>query len=557
MKKIIKFIFLLFLYFSNISTAIFIYPIVYLIIGSNAEPINWYYFGIIFAIYEFGKFFGLFLWDFFSKKVSNIILILISLSFLCVLNLSYIFSYSFYHILLIRFLSGFFNNIGKFSKEISIQLGFKDKLQIIIFFISIICTFISIFLPSLISSRVIIKKEISNNNSINQIYQITKYLAANNLLSIIICLILYLKKIIEKKKTNGNFVQMNNLEKSDLSRNNQKINTKIPQSTTDFNRSRDLKQSKKNLNLKKKNKIIDNQNSGRINIKSYEGKKTSSQRKFVVKRTEEQSKFGKRSSFNLFTKKPNDETTGKEMVNQVLKVAYRVRYKSHNSDEIQSNKRIKYVFVHILLEISDTLCLMWILISLYIEYKGNCLNISIVYSCIRLIGEIFSFPINTIIIKNTSYYSLYQLNKISLNIMITNILLFFITIILNSSIFLYYYHFPNSKIMLFLLFLFALIRNIINIINMQLLKIVSVKCFNLHSSNMISLRKYRQYTGCFIKTCVFIIGSFGYYLIYNLALNDSQNNNFGKLSKIVFILYFIIFPSFINLILIITFKFFM
>ena len=307
MKKIIKFIFLLFLSFSNISTAIFIYPIIYFILGLNSESMKWYYFGIIFSIYEFGKFFGLFLWDFFSNKLSKIILILISLFFLFILNLSYIFSFNLYHILLIRFLSGFFNNIGKFSKEISIQLGFKGNLQIVIFFISIISTFIAIFLPSLISYRIIIKNG-NNANNIKEIYQITIFLSINNLLSIIFCLILFFKKII--CKTNGKFIPMNNLEKSsDFSRNNQKENIKIPQSTTDSNRTRELKHNKKNLNLKKKNNIIDNQNSGRININSYEEKKFTNKTD-IIKKTEEQSKLGKRSSLNLFTKKQNGENYG-------------------------------------------------------------------------------------------------------------------------------------------------------------------------------------------------------------------------------------------------------
>ena len=138
--------------------------------------------------------------------------------------------------------------------------------------------------------------------------------------------------------------------------------------------------------------------------------------------------------------------------------------------------------------------------------------------------------------------------------MIVNILLFFITILSNSFIFLYYYFFQNKKIMLLLLFLFTLIRNITSIINV---KIISVQCFNLHNINMISLRKYRQYIGYVVKACVFMIGSFGYHLISNLPLNVSKIFNFNKLATLVFILYFIIFPSFINLILIIMFKFFM
>ena len=137
-KYFIKLIFLSFLYFSNISTAIFIYPLIYFILESNNAQIKWYNFGIIFSVYEIGKFFGLFLWDFSSHKFSNIILVIISLSFIFILNISYIFSFNIYHIFIIRLLSGFFNNIGKYSKDIYIQLDLKEKLQSTIFFISII-----------------------------------------------------------------------------------------------------------------------------------------------------------------------------------------------------------------------------------------------------------------------------------------------------------------------------------------------------------------------------------------------------------------------------------
>ena len=545
MKKIIKFIFLLFLYFSNISTAIFIYPIIYFIFGINVDSIKWYYFGIIFSIYELGKFFGSFLWDFFSNSFSKIILILISLSFLCILNLLYIFSYNFYHILLIRFLSGFFNNIGKFSKDIPIQLGFKNKLKLIIFFISIVCTVISLLLPSFICHRIINKYR---NYNINKIYKITIIFSLINLLSIIMCFILIVKKYIYVKKKKENFVQMNNLEKSDFSRNIQKENTKIPQSTADSNRVRDIEHINKNYNLKIKHKMIDNQNSGRnINLNSYEEKNFSNKYN-KLKKNEDISKIGKRSSINLFTKKRNSEILVKEIMNQAnLKTNYIIRNKNKfkDSDEMKYNKRKRYVLINILIEISDTLGLIWTLITLYIEYKGNCLYISIVYSFLTLIEKIICFPINIVIIKKSSFYPHCQVKKISRNIIIINVSLFFITILSSSSIYLYYF-FKNNSIMLFLLFLSILLKNIVSIINIQYLKIISVKYYNLHITD--SLNKY---TGSFVKIFVFIIGSLGYNLIYNLTLNSPN-----KLSALVFILYFIIFPAVINFILMIECKFF-
>ena len=552
MIKIAKFIFLLFLYCSNISIAIFIYPIIYFIFGVDKDPIKWYYFGIIFSVYEFGKFIGLFLWECFSHKFSFIILIVISLIFLCILNISYVFAFNIYHILLIRFFSGFFNNIGKYSKDIYIQLGLKDKHKFIIFAITIICTIISLFLPSFIIHKIHQNQNVSNN--ISKIYLITIFFALFNLISIILCLILIFNKNLKIRKKNKNFIQMSNSEKFDYSRNIQnKENIKTPQSTVDSNnRTREFKHSKKYINLKIKENIIDNQNSGRnINVNLY-GDKMSSNR-FISNKKEDESKLGKRGSLNLFANNKNSETGVKDGKVDI-KINYNIRNKSKKSNK--TVKKIKLTIIHVLIEINDALYLIWTLIILYYEFKGNCLFISFYYAFIRILGEIISFPINSFIIKNTSFYSQYHIKNISKKVLIINILLFFSTIFSNVSIFIYYY-IINNKIMLFILLCFLLIRNIINSIISQLFKILSAKDFNVHSNSMISLRKYKQSAGCIFKTLIFLFGSYGYYLIYNIIFTVFSPIIFKKFSNLIFILYFIIFPIFINSILIITCKFFL
>ena len=556
MDKIVKFLFLFLLYCSNLSTAIFIYPIIYFILGVNGDYTKWYYFGIIFSVYEFGKFFGLFIWDILSHKISNILLIIISLSFICILNLSYIFSFNIYHILLIRFFSGFFNNIGKFSKFIFIELGLKETLQLMIFFISIICTLISLFLPSSICQIIIIKNGINNNNNIKYLYHFTIIFSLINFLSIIFCFILILNKILKIRKKNRNFIQMSNVtEKFDYTSKNipNKRISKAPQSTENFNKSRDQRHNKKFINLKIKENI-DNQNSHRnIIINSYSEKMASKQFPIESKK-EDDSKISKeRGSMNFFERNKNFETGGKE-INQPKNLQN--IYTENKSNNIKINKTKKYIFIHILIEISDTLFFIWTIIILHIEYSGNCFHISLVYASLRLLGEIITFPINTIIIKNTSYYSKIQIKNFTRNILFMNILLFFISIIPNIFIFIYYYFYPKNKIMLFLLIFSLLIRNIFSIINIQLFKILSTKDFNLHSSKMILLRKYKQYSGCLIKTAIFLIGSCGYYLIYNKSLIGLKPNNFAQFPKLIFIFYFIVFPSVINFILLITCKFF-
>ena len=552
MIKIAKFLFLLFLYCSNISTAIFIYPIIYFIFGVDKGPIKWYYFGIIFSVYEFGKCVGLILWEFISHKFSFIILILISLSFLCILNISYMFSFNIYHILLIRFFSGFFNNIGKYSKDIYIQLGLKDKHKFIIFTITIICTITSLFLPSFVVHKIKQNNNITNN--ISKIYLFTIIFAIFNLISILLCLILIFNKNLKIRKKNKNFIQMSNSEKLDYSRNIQnKENIKTPQSTVDSNnRTRELKYSKKYINLKIKDNI-DNQNSGRnINVNLY-GDKMSSNR-YISNKKEDESKLGKRGSLNLFASNKSSETGVKEGNPQIdIKINYNIKNKPKKSNK--TGKKIKFTIIHVLIEINDALYLIWTLIFLYNEFKGNCLYISFFYAFIRILGEIISFPINSFIIKNTSYYSQYQSKNISKKVLIMNILLFFATIVSNASIFIYYYYIKN-KIMLFILLAFVLIRNIFNTIISQLFKIISAKDFNIHSKSMISLRKYKQRAGSIFKTLIFLVGSYGYYLIYNIFVTSFSPIIFKKLSNLIFILYFVIFPIIITFLLIITCKFF-
>ena len=550
MIKIFKLLFLLLLYCSNISTAIFIYPLIYFIYGVNNEPIKWYSFGVILSIYEFGRFFGFIIWDKLSYKYSKIFLIIISLSFICILNLSYFLSFNIYHILIIRFLSGLFNNIGKYSKEIYIQLGFKEKVQIIIFGISIICTIISLIMPSIIS-RIIINKY-KNLYNIKKIYHITFIFAFINLLSIMMCFLLIFKKILKLQRKKVSFIQISgNFEKSENSRNIQKKdNSKNIQSIISYNNG-EIKHGRK-LNLKlKKNIIKQSRSRNTFNVEKMSSKR-------LANKKEEESKLGK--SPYLFSRTKGNETSGKNSNIQPiqLQIDNNMKIKKNFKNKIENKNHTKrnLTIIHILTEINDTLFLIWTLIALHIEYNGNCLKIAFVYCCIRLLGETISFPINTFIIKKTAIYKSYPLNKISKNIVTINIISFLTTIIANINLFMYYY-FLKNKTMLSSLFLSKLIRNVFSIINIQLFKIISAKNFNVHSNNMNLLKKYKQYSGCIVKIIFFFIGSGGYYLIYNISLEDIPFKKAIKSPKLLSAFYFIVFPTFSNFILIIMCKYFL
>jgi hypothetical protein len=558
MSKIAKFLFLLLLYCSNISTAIFIYPLIYFIYGvTNVTNVNnvsmeWYNFGLILSIYELGRFFGFIMWDYLSHMFSKLFLIIMSLSLICILNISYFLSFNIYHILIIRFLSGFFNNIGKYSKEIYIQLGFKDKIQIIIFFISIICTIVSLIIPSLISINII--KEYNNLYNIRKIYKITFIFAFINILSIMMSFLLIFSKTLKIRRKKVSFIRLSgNFEKSENIRNIQnKDNTKNHQSIVNY-KKRGIKHVR-NLNLKIKKNII-NHNKSR---NSFFSEKMSSKR--LSNKKEDESKLGRSINVLSRNKISSNETSPKANNPPIhLQNAYNIENKnnSKNKKEDKDYKKRNLTIIHILTEIADGLFLIWTLIILHIEYNGNCLYIAFIYCCLRLLGEIISFPINTIIIRKTTHYKRYPLKKFAKNIMIINIITFLSSFISNINLFMYYYYFLKNKTILSLLFFSLLIRNVFSIINIQLFKIVSAKNFNVHSNNMNILRKYKQYSGCVVKIIIFFIGSRGYYFIYNISFSDIQNKNNIKLSKLFSAFYFIVLPTLNNFILIIMSKYFM
>ena len=131
MYNILRLLFLFFFYFSNASTVLSIYPISYYLIENTTSYYKWYYLGLIFSLYELGKFSGIPLWDCLYKKHSNLILVLISLLCLGILNISFSFVTKLYQILILRFLFGFFNITGVYFRDIYIQIGFKKNIKII------------------------------------------------------------------------------------------------------------------------------------------------------------------------------------------------------------------------------------------------------------------------------------------------------------------------------------------------------------------------------------------------------------------------------------------
>ena len=335
--NIVRFLFLFCLYFSNASTILSIYPILFYLIKYTSDISHWYYFGLVFSVYEIGKFFSIYLWERLSNKKSNICLILISLFLLSIINISFCFISKLFHIIIIRFLLGFCNHTGTFFKNIYIQMGFKKNNKINIFLISIICMALALFIPSIFIyyniGDLIIKSKYVKIKNIMLLYIC---FSINNILAIIFCSILIYKN---KLKIDTGFYQMNNSEKTENSIDGpitphkgnivdieQKSNSKILKTK--------ITNSDTNINTMNQNKIINDTDSG-IN-------------------KSEKSTDNKNYNINDIGKNSN---------------IYNYNYK--NPNKVIRSKEIIFCSIQTLINVIDGLSLIWTLIILYIKFQDN------------------------------------------------------------------------------------------------------------------------------------------------------------------------------------------
>lgn len=525
MINILRFLFLFFLYFSNVSTLLSIYPILYNLIAYTKDSYKWYYFGIVFSIYELGKFFGIILWEKLSYFKSNITLILISLFLISLLNISFGFISELFHIIIIRFLLGFCNNIGTFFKNIYIQMGFKKNNKIIIFLISIICTANALFLPSIIiffdlGEKIIKIKSIKMKN----IMLIYILLAISNILSIVFGSILILKN---KLRINSGFYQMNNPEKTENS-----IDGPFKPSKNDLAES---EQKSDNKIIKVKNVISD----ANINIIN--------QNKFNNENDPGTNKDGKISyNKNGLTKidggvslqvfQPNNQNI--------------IFNTGNNRNEISQSKDFQFCIIQTLININDGLNLIWTLIVLYNRFEEKCLSTSIYLSLLKLLGEVVLFPINQYITKNSSI-SLF-LKIIPKRMKIINIFLLCSSILISQTIFSIYYYSNISDLLMKLFFLPLFLRNILSGIFTQFYKIYNNNYFKQNNLKSINLKKYNQYLGSLSKAIIYIIGSIGILIIeiiYNKENSKKIIISLTYLHLIPIIFYIILFIACIKFII--------
>ena len=514
--NIVRFLFLFCLYFSNASTILSIYPILFYLIKYTSDISHWYYFGLVFSVYEIGKFFSIYLWERLSNKKSNICLILISLFLLSIINISFCFISKLFHIIIIRFLLGFCNHTGTFFKNIYIQMGFKKNNKINIFLISIICMALALFLPSIFIyyniGDLIIKSKYVKIKNIMLLYI---YFAINNILAIIFCSILIYKN---KLKIDTGFYQMNNSEKTENSidgpitphKSNivdieQKSNSKILKTK--------ITNSDTNINIMNQNKIINDTDSG-IN-------------------KSEKSTDNKNYNINDIGKNSN---------------IYNYNYK--NPNKVIRSKEIIFCSIQTLINVIDGLSLIWTLIILYIKFQDKCLTISIYISILKILGEIILFPINRDITKNSSTLFSTNLNSIVKKMKIINIFLLILSLLISQIIFSIYYYTQYNNILTMILFIPLLIKTVLSGIFTQLYKIYKDKFFKQNNVKSQKLKNYNQYFGSISKAIIYIIGSFGILMI-EIIINKKN-----KAEIIISLIYFQFIPQFFYIILLIaSFKY--
>ena len=520
MYNILRILFLFFFYFSNASTILSIYPILYYLIDKTSTNYKWYYFGLIFSFYELGKFSGVPLWDYLYRKHSNLFLILISLLFLGILNISFGFVTKFYQILILRFLFGFCNITGLYFRDIYIQIGFRKNIKKIILLISIISTTISLFFPSIIIYFNVGEKLVNIRMvNLKNIMIIYLCLAMSNLLPIILCYVLVCKN---KLKVEQKFYPIHNIEKTENS-----VEKSLGTQKNNFIET----EHKSNSKVVKVNQISDS------NIQFSMQKNTNNENESPKKKDR---KLSENKDFNNLERKENDG--GRLNVEQINNINNNFNIR----DNLQENKEYQLSFIQTFLNIADSLSLIWALIILYNKYEKKCLIISIYVSSLKLLGEVLLFPINENIMKNLSSLIPLDFNSISLKMKKIIIISLILSLCLSQNIFFIYYYSDYNHLLINILFFILLAKTIFIGILSQYYKIYINLYLKQNNASNKKLRKYNQYFGSLGKSIIYIFGAFGLYIIDLLVKFKN------KKGIVISSLYFQIIPILIYIILFVS-----
>ena len=526
-SNILKSIFLLFFSISNTGTVFFIYPILceYLI-RINILP-KWYNIGLVFSIYELGKFFGNFLWISLNKKYASSLILIISLSLLSIFNFSFTFSHSYFGLIIYRFCLGFSNNLSIIQKNIYHELSLKKKFGFILYTIRTISIIISIFIPTL-------SNKITLENKRNWLNIPSIILSLVNIITITIVIIMNKLKLLTIK-VNKKLIQMNTFVNEDESI---KIEKKISNNENTKKKEDDL------ININSNDETNPNSAERKINIKNSQFNKN------IHNKDGDSINFkdNKREQSDLISK--NDKLTKQNFNNSSnlnLENTKMINSPNINKKDYSKNKELKFGLIFTYLNILDSILFIWIIIFLYIELNWNPIKFGIYFSIYHFSFSILNYPLTKKLVNKSIQE---DKKKIFYQMRICLIILIILTSISGVSIYIYYLKFLGKKIekmILIILFFLTLSRNLINSLCIQMFQIYIAIEFNVYSENMRKVEQIKQYLISFSKSIFSIISSFAYYLL----VLEKEFKIIDLNLSIYILCYFIIYPTILILIIII------
>ena len=552
-SKLINSVFLIFYSISSSSPNFFIIPILcqnLIRIGLNPK---WSYLGCIFSMYEFGKFFGNFFWIFLNQIFTSSLLIIISLFLLSIINFSYFSIKTYLGLLIYRLLLGFVNNLSLMSENIYHELSLKKDFGIILYIIKTLATLISILLPidffKLNSSK---KKNWDNYSSI-----IVSFI---NIITIIIIIIMiklkHLKFKLSKKlikmnvyyneydnsiKTGKKFsIEMSNQNKKIKSNENTVIKKKDSGLTINTNNDEILPSIERSVQAKINNNE-DNINRFDSNSKDIETGGNFSQ-------------FHKNEPTDL-TKNENSSFNNKELnIPSSINGLDNIQMSKNNNNDNNNNqvyKELKYCFIFILLNINDSLLLIWVILIMYIQFNLEGIKIGISFCLYNLLFSLINYPLTKTLMNKISQSTR---NLIS-NKMIIHLIILIIFALFNG-ILIYFYILPQGNfeiIFLLVILLFTLLRNLINSLIIQMFQIYISIEFNIHSENMRTIQKLKTYLNPIFRTIIIYFSSFAFFF---LSKKTNKENNISQYSLYI-ISYFVLIPEILLSVTMVLIKLYM
>ena len=518
---IIKETFILFYSLSNIATSFYIIPVLpFAFENTFHKEENWLYIGAVYGIYEFGKFFGNFLWVKLNQYVSSSLLVIISLSLLSVLNFAFGFVKNYNFLLIIRFILGFANNLPIISKNIYAELSIVNNLtrKLYIFTgIALLCGFL-IPLASISSTYM---NEHIKNKKINQFITSSALLSLVNIITLIMIIILIVNKNL-KFKSSKVFVEMNN-ENNDNSEN--------IKSRRAFSIKIKKKEDEPSSADRNEDKI-----SGRFNSTAKD---------------EDNEKIEKRESIELMKKhnttmnpmKSPRNITMNNVSSNNLGVASSIDNTNNSnniiiiSQTVIANKEIKYASIYVLLQISDIILFLYTITFVYIKSSSSMGLVSLWFMLLNFLFSVLNYPITKRLIKNLSQK---QKGIIAFYIKRLLYICIIVTLVIGICIPVYFNFFDwlNKTLNYFfigIMFCFALGRNILISNLIQCYQIYVTVDFHIENESMRRLNTYQHNFTAISKAIFCLIGSMSYLFFTSKPFKNIT-------TTVISSLYFIVFP---------------